>query len=47
MPSGFCFKDYPGCASGFLVIEDTDGIKYRETNHFIIEFTKKIMEECL
>ena len=47
MPSGFCFKDYPGCASGFLVVEDTDGIKYRETNHFIIEFTKKIMEECL
>ena len=47
MPSGFCFKDYPGCASGFLVIEDAGGIKFRETNHFIIEFTKKIMEECL
>lgn len=45
--SGFCFEDYPGCAGGFLVIEDADGIKYRETNHFIIEFTKKIMEECI
>lgn len=47
VPSGFCFEDYPGCASGFLVIEDADGIKYRETNRFIIEFTKKFMEECL
>ncbi|MDO5134238.1 MAG: ribonuclease H-like domain-containing protein [Eubacteriales bacterium] len=41
------FEDYPGCAGGFLVIEDETGIKYRETNHFIKEFTKKIMEECL
>ena len=45
--SCFCFDDYPGCASGFLVIEDADGIKYRETNHFIKAFTKKFMEECL
>lgn len=44
-PSGIHFEDYPGCASGFLVIEDSDGIKYRETNHFIKEFTKKLMEE--
>ena len=41
------FEDYPGCASGFLVIEDTGGIKYRETNHFIKEFLKKFMEENL
>jgi len=45
--SGFCFSDYPGCESGFLVIEDADGIKYREINHFIKEFIKKFMEECL
>ena len=41
------FADYPGCASGFLVIEDKDGIQYRETNHFIKQFIVKFMEECL
>ena len=43
-PAGIRFEDYPGCAGGFLVIEDPDGIRYRETNHFIREFTKKLME---
>lgn len=43
-PSGIRFEDYPGCVGGFLVIEDTDGIRYRETNHFIKVFTKKFME---
>ena len=41
------FIDYPNCASGFLVIEDADGINYRETNHFIKVFTEKFMEENL
>ena len=41
------FAQYPGCGSGFLVIENADGIQYREANHFIKEFTKKFMEECL
>ena len=44
---GIRFEDYPGCASGFLVIEDENGIKYRETNHFIKAFTKKFMEEII
>ena len=44
-PSGIRFEDYPGCASGFLILEDANGIRYRETNHFIKEFTKKFMEE--
>ena len=44
-PSGIRFEDYPGCASGFLVLEDANGIRHRETNHFIKEFTKKFMEE--
>lgn len=46
-PSGIRFEDYPGCASGFLVIEDESGIKYRETNHFIKAFTKLFMEEII
>lgn len=46
-PSGIRFEDYPGCAGGFLVLEDADGIRYRETNHFIKEFTKQFMEENL
>ncbi len=41
------FDDYPDCISGFLILEDADGIRYRETNHFIKEFTKKFMEENL
>ena len=41
------FEDYPDCVSGFLVLETADGIRYRETNHFIKEFTKKFMEENL
>ena len=45
--SGIRFEDYPNCASGFLVIEDESGIKYRETNHFIKVFTKKFMEEII
>lgn len=45
--SGIRFEDYPDCASGFLVIEDESGIKYRETNHFIKAFTKKFMEEII
>ena len=43
--SGIRLEDYPGCASGFLVIEDAQGIKYRETNHFIKAFSKRFMEE--
>ena len=41
------FECYPDCVSGFLVLETADGIRYRETNHFIKEFTKKFMEENL
>ena len=41
------FECYPDCVSGFLVIEDADGIRYRETNHFVKEFTEKFMEENL
>ena len=41
------FEDYPDCISGFLVLEDADGIRYRETNHFIKEFTRRFMEENL
>ena len=41
------FACYPGCAGGFLVIEDADGIRYRETNHFIKKFTEQFMEENL
>lgn len=44
-PSGIRFEDYPGCAGGFLVIEDADGIRYREANHFIKVFTSQFMEE--
>jgi len=44
---GIRFKDYPGCASGFLVIEDEGSLKYREINHFIKAFTKKFMEEII
>ncbi|MBQ9015815.1 MAG: ribonuclease H-like domain-containing protein [Firmicutes bacterium] len=28
------FQKYPGFGSGFLVVEDRDGVKYREVNHF-------------
>ncbi|MGX8774462.1 MAG: ribonuclease H-like domain-containing protein [Bacillota bacterium] len=41
------FENYPDCVSGFLVIETADGIRYRETNHFIKEFTRIFMEENL
>lgn len=41
------FGNYPNCAGGFLVIETSDGIRYRETNHFVKEFTRKFMEENL
>ena len=41
------FEDYPDCISGFLILEDADGIRYRETNHFIKEFTRRFMEENL
>ena len=41
------FELYPDCVSGFLVIETADGIRYRETNHFIKEFTRKFMEDNL
>ncbi|MBQ9060667.1 MAG: ribonuclease H-like domain-containing protein [Firmicutes bacterium] len=29
------FQKYPGFGSGFLVVEDPDGVKYREVNHFV------------
>lgn len=40
------FEQYPECAGGFLVIEDRNGIRYRETNHFVKAFTTKLMEEA-
>lgn len=41
------FADYPGCGSGFLIIEDRDGLKYRETNHFIKAFIGRLFEEVI
>ncbi len=29
------FEKYPGFGSGFLVLEEGNGVKYRETNHFV------------
>ncbi len=29
------FQKYPSFGSGFLVVEDGDGVKYREVNHFV------------
>ena len=48
--AGICdeeFKKYPSCESGFLVIEDSDGIRHMEINHFTKAFIKKFQEEAL
>jgi len=47
LTGGDSFEIYPGCASGFLVIGDGTGVRYRETNHFIKKFIEKYTEECL
>ena len=31
------FEKYPGFGSGFLVVEDRDGVKYREVNLMVQE----------
>ncbi|MCQ2546799.1 MAG: ribonuclease H-like domain-containing protein [Clostridia bacterium] len=41
------FADYPDSGSGFLVLGDTEGIRYRETNHFIKSFIESFMEEAI
>ena len=38
------FDVYPDSGSGFLVIEDRQGIRHREINHFIKAFTKRFLE---
>ncbi|MDO4176466.1 MAG: ribonuclease H-like domain-containing protein [Bacillota bacterium] len=41
------FAGYPDSGSGFLVIGGPDGIRYRETNHFIKSFTELFVEEMI
>ncbi|MDO4833952.1 MAG: ribonuclease H-like domain-containing protein [Bacillota bacterium] len=36
------FAGYPDSGSGFLVIGDPDGVRYRQTNHFIKSFIKRM-----
>ena len=41
------FAAYPGCESGFLVIEDHGEIRYRELNHFAKAFIGRMLEEII
>ena len=45
--TGAGFADYPGCGSGFLVIEDHGEIRYRELNHFAKAFIGRMLEEII
>lgn len=45
--SAEAFSDYPDSSSGYLVIGDYNGIRYRETNHFIKSFMGRFMEEII
>ncbi len=47
---GLCmeeFEQYPTCESGFLIIEDRNGLRHMEINHFTKAFIKKFQEEAL
>jgi len=47
---GLCreeFEKYPTCESGYLVIEDREGLRHLEINHFTKAFIKKFQEEAL
>lgn len=48
--AGLCteaFTRYPVCESGFLIVEDGDGLRHMEINHFTKAFIKKFQEEAL
>lgn len=41
------FEQYPTCESGYLIIEDREGLRHMEINHFTKAFIKKFQEEAL
>ena len=48
--AGLCadsMERYPSCGSGFLVLADTDSMKYMEINHFTKALLQKFQEEVL
>ncbi len=38
------FRKYPGCGSGFLVLQQQDEIRYMEINHFVIAFLQRLQD---
>ena len=48
--AGLCgrgLEKYPNCESGFLVVEDAEGVRHMEINHFTKAFIEKFQEEEL